>query len=69
MGKVRQISANLDGFRCTNNDNNSGNDCAKNSFNTIPIAGAFNPAVTITNQKSPWAKLGKTAKNWELQNW
>ncbi len=25
-------------------------------------AGAFNPAVNIANQKSPWAKLGKNSQ-------
>ncbi len=39
MGKVRQISANLDGFRCTNNDSSSRINCVKNSSNAIPIGG------------------------------
>jgi hypothetical protein len=29
MGKVRQISADLDGFRCMNDDGCSGVDCVK----------------------------------------
>jgi hypothetical protein len=39
MGKVRQISADLDGFRCTNNDSYSGIDHFKKSFNANPIGG------------------------------
>ncbi len=39
MGKVRQISANLDGFRCTNNDSYSEIDRFKNSSNANPIGG------------------------------
>jgi hypothetical protein len=39
MGKVRQILADLDGFRCTNDDSCSGIDRVKNSSNAIPIGG------------------------------
>ncbi len=37
MGKGRQISADLDGFRCTNNDSYRGIDRFKNSSNANPI--------------------------------
>ncbi len=37
MGKVRQISADLDDFRCTNNDSYSKIDRFKNSYNANPI--------------------------------
>jgi hypothetical protein len=39
MGKVRQISADLDGIRCMNNDNYTGIDRFKNSSNANPIGG------------------------------
>ncbi len=35
MGKVRQISTDLDGFRCTNGDSCSGIDRVENSSNAI----------------------------------
>ncbi len=41
MGKVRQISADLDGFRCMNNDSYIGIDRFKNSSNAIPIGGCI----------------------------
>ncbi len=37
MEKVRQISVDLDGFHCTNNDSCSGIDPVKNSSYTSPI--------------------------------
>jgi hypothetical protein len=39
MGKVRQISANLDGFRCMNYDSYSGIGHFKNSSNANPLGG------------------------------
>ncbi len=39
MGKVMHISADLDGFRCTNYDSYSGIDRLKNSSNANPISG------------------------------
>ncbi len=41
MGKVRQISADMDGFRCTNNDSYSRIDRFKNSSNANPIGGCI----------------------------
>ncbi len=39
MGKVRQISADLDGSHCTNNDSYSRIDPFKNSYNAIVPMG------------------------------
>jgi hypothetical protein len=52
----------LYGFHCTNNDSYSGIDLLKTHLMPFQYAGAFNPAVTITDQKSPWAKLGKNSQ-------
>ncbi len=41
MGKVRKISADLDGFHCTNNDSYSKIDRFKNSSNANPIGGCI----------------------------
>ncbi len=53
MGKVRQISADSDGFRFMNDDSCSRIGHVKNSSNAIPIGSAFNPAVTIANSAVP----------------
>ncbi len=53
MGKVRQISADLDGFCCTKGDSCSGLITSKIHLMPFQWAGAFNPAVTIADSAVP----------------
>ncbi len=56
MGKVRQVSADLDGFRCTNDDSYSGIDPFKNSSNAIPIGRCVK---SCSNFRQSEISLGK----------
>ncbi len=56
MGKVRQISANLDGFHCTNNDSYSGIDHFKNSSNDIPIGRCIQSCSNYCQSEVPMSK-------------
>jgi hypothetical protein len=55
-GKVRQISANLDGFRCMNNDSYSGIDPFKNLSSAIPIGGCIQSCSNYHQSEVPMGK-------------
>jgi hypothetical protein len=50
------ISADLDGFYCTNNDSYSGIDHVRNSSNTIPIGGCIQSCSNYCQSEVPMGK-------------
>ncbi len=52
-----------DGFRCSNTIVTAESTASKIHLIPSQWGGVFNPALTIPDQKSPWAKLGKNSQN------